>query len=873
MEHNYMSPPKLLLKFFKWFCDPSMHKYIEGDLFELYRERVRMKNKRKADLIFIIDIFLLFRPGIVRPLFTFQNTTAMGIYKNYAKIGWRNLLRNKGYSAINIGGLAAGMSVAILIGLWIYDELSFNTYHNNYDRIAQVYRMETREGVTQANTPHVTGLGTLLKNEYGAHFDKVVMVRAKTEERVIANNEKKFTESGFFVQPDGPAMLGLKMKHGTLTGLKDMNSILLSASVARKLFGDIDPVNQVISMDAKWDLKVTGVYEDLPKNSDFYEASFLATLDRYVEGWASLDSWDNYHMYIYVQLKEGADVEKVSSIIKDCTLPHVNQEHAESKPAIFLHPMRKWHLYSEWENGLPSMSKRMVAVWYYGAIGGFVLLLACINFMNLSTARSEKRAKEVGIRKSIGSLRKQLVQQFYGESFMVSGIAFVLALTIVQLRLPWFNSVSDKSITIPFTQPTFWLMGLSFVVITGLLAGSYPALYLSSFSPVKVLKGTFKSGKTAMIPRRILVVVQFSVSIVLTIGTIIVYQKLQFAKNRPVGYNRQSLIGLRAASPEFEGKYDVLRNELKNTGAVLEMGEANYAITDIRGWNPGFSWGEKTFDPAFNTIFVSHEYGKTVGWEFIDGRDFSREIASDSAGIVINESAAAIFGIKDPVGEILKWSPGGNDRGSFKILGVVKDMIKGSPYEPTFPSVIFLSKYDMQWLYIRLNPNMSTHESLPKVEKVFATLVPSAPFDYTFADEAYASKFQSEERIGKLATLFSVLAILISCLGLFGLAAFTVEQRTKEIGIRKVLGATVANLWQMLSKEFIVLILISCFIAVPVGYYFMNTWLNQFVYKTSIGWEVFLLSCSGGIAVTILTVSFQAVKAAVADPVKSLRSE
>ncbi|HEY0652202.1 MAG TPA: ABC transporter permease [Chryseosolibacter sp.] len=797
----------------------------------------------------------------------------MGIYKNYVTIGWRNLLRNKGYSAINIGGLAAGMSVAILIGLWIYDELSFNKYHDKYDRIAQVYRMEKWEGIRSANTAQVTGLGTLLRNEYGAHFERVVMVRAKTEERVLANVERKFTETGFFIQEEGPEMLGLKMKYGTPGGLKDMNSILLSATTARKLFGDGDPVGQLVSMDARWDLKVTGVFEDLPKNSDFHQASYFATLNRYLDGWASLDSWDNYHMYVYVQIKEGSDFARVNSIIKDCSLPYLSEEHTRNKPEIFLHPMSRWHLYSEWENGSPVMSKKLVAVWYYAAIGIFVLLLACINFMNLSTARSEKRAKEVGIRKSIGSMRSQLVHQFYGESFMVAAIAFLISLATVQLSLPWFNHVSGKTIVIPIADLQFWLAGLSFVLLTGLLAGSYPAAYLSSFSPITVLKGTFKSGRKAVIPRRILVVVQFSVSMILTIGTIIVYQQLQHAKNRPVGYNRHSLIGLRAASPEFQGKYQVIRNELKNTGAIVEMGEANYAITDTRGWNPGFSWGDKVYEPAFNTIFVTHEYGKTVGWEFISGRDFSRDIASDTAGIVINESAAKIFGIENPVGELLKWAPGGSDRGTFKILGVVKDMVKGSPYEPTSASVIFLSKDDMQWLYIRLNPEMGTHEALRRIQNVFSTLVPSAPFDFTFADEAYATKFQSEERIGKMATLFSALAICISCLGLFGLAAFTVEQRTKEIGIRKVLGASVSDLWQMLSKEFIALALISCLIAVPVGYYFMNAWLEQFVYRTTMSWEVFLVACAGGIVVTIVTVSFQALKAALAEPVKSLRSE
>lgn len=794
------------------------------------------------------------------------------MYKSYFKIGWRNLVKNKGYSFINIGGLSLGMAVALLIGLWVYDELSFNKYHENYESIAQVSRIETRGGEKKVNNVQVTGLGTLLKNEYATQFENVAIVRGRPEERVLAFGENRFSQSGYFMQPEGPEMFSLNMIQGSRDGLKDLKSIFLSESLAKKLFGDDDPINQVVKMDSDLDLEVTGVYEDLPNNSTFHDASYFAPFDLYINGWGSLEAWDNYFVYIFVQLHPNGNFEEASEIIKDVMKAHIGPENQERNPELFLHPMSDWHLKAEYENGVPITSKRMLSVWYYCSIGVFVLLLACINFMNLSTARSEKRAKEVGIRKSIGSRRGQLIQQFFGETFMVAMIAGVLAVAIVQFSLPWFNSVSDKAIILPWTAPLFWGGLIGFVLLTGFLAGSYPALYLSSFNAIQVLKGTFKAGSLAIVPRRVLVVIQFTVSISLTIGTIVVYQQIQFAKNRPVGYTRSNLIGMRAAAPEFKNQYQAMRNELKNTSMVEEIAEANYSIIDTRGWNGGFSWHDKKYSETFNTIFVTHEYGQTIGWEFLEGRDFSREFPSDIKGIVINESAREILGLENPVGEMLNWNPGEN-RGDYKILGVVKDMVKGSPYEPTDPSIIFLSENDMQWLYIKIKPSVSPHEALPKIQKVLAGIAPSAPFDYSFADEAYEAKFKSEEQIGKLATLFSVLALLISCLGLFGLASFMAEQRTKEIGIRKIMGASIANVWMMLSKDFIRLVLISCTLAIPISIYVMNNWLGQYEYRTSISWNIFVFTGVGALVLTLLTISFQAIKAAINNPVKSLRSE
>jgi putative ABC transport system permease protein len=495
--------------------------------------------------------------------------------------------------------------------------------------------------------------------------------------------------------------------------------------------------------------------------------------------------------------------------------------------------------------------------------------------MNLSTARSEKRAKEVGIRKSIGSYRSQLVYQFFSESMLVAFLSFVLSFALVTVALPGFNNIADKTIAMPWNEPMFWIGTIAFTLLTGVLAGSYPALYLSSFNPVKVLKGTFKAGRFSSLPRKALVVVQFTVSISLIAGTVIVYQQIQFAKNRPVGYAREGLISLHSRSPELKGKYEVLRNELKKTGAVEEMAESNYSITSTLGWNGGFEWkGQQpdSKDLTFNINRVTPEYGKTIGWDFIAGRDFSRELTSDRSGVVLNKSAVMLMGLENPVGEILTLNRG-DEHKTFSILGVISDMVKGSPFEPTDPGLFFLTESDEEWIYIRLNPNLSTHEALPKIEAAFTQLITTAPFDYKFADEEYSAKFRSEERVGTLASIFSSLAILISCSGLFGLASFVAEQRTKEIGIRKVMGASVISLWQMLSKDFVVLVIIACVVAIPMAYHFLEQWLQQYEYRTQISWWVFALTGTSAVFITLLTVSFQAIKAALMNPVKSLRSE
>ena len=800
------------------------------------------------------------------------------MYESYFKIGWRNLLRNKGYSFINIGGLAIGMAVAMLIGLWIYDELEFNKYYKNYGTIGRIMRNGTLNGETFSNPGLPYAVGEELRSKYGGNFKHVVMVTPGGG-NILSSGENKFAMPGVFMEAAGPEMFSLKMLSGTLSGLNDPHSIMLSQSAAKAFFGDDNPLNQLIRIDGKMDAKVTGVYEDLPYNAHFYGTKFFAPHELLVSvnQWMKWQGFENNFLNIYVSINDHKSFEEVSSSIKDVILNNIKDDkgYIAINPQLFLHPMKKWHLYSEWKNGVNTGGLIQI-VWLFGIVGGFVLLLACINFMNLSTARSEKRAKEVGIRKAIGSVRRQLMNQFFSESFLVVVLAFVLSLILVSASLNWFNELAGKQMGMPWTNAYFWLSSLLFILFTGLLAGSYPALYLSSFNPVSVLKGSLRVGRFASIPRKVLVVIQFTVSITLIIGTIIVYQQIQFAKNRPAGYTRNGLLLIQMTSPDFYGKYEAIRTELKNMGVVTEMAESSSPPTDIWSSNGGFDWKGKdpAFIPEWATLTVTPEYGKTVGWEFVKGRDFLRDIASDSAGFIINEAAAKLLGFENPVGETITWINGWRSKyTSFTVVGVIKDMVMKSPYAPAKPAVFLLSRYGTNWINIRINPEINTSDALPKIEAVFKKIIPSVPFDYKFADQEYALKFITEERVGKLASVFAVLAILISCLGLFGLASFVAAQRTKEIGIRKVVGASVFNLWKMLSKDFVVLVVISCLIAIPIAYYFLAAWLEKYEYRTEISWWIFAATSVTALLITLLTVSYQAIKAAMMNPVKSLRSE
>jgi putative ABC transport system permease protein len=791
--------------------------------------------------------------------------------KSYLLTAIRNLRKNKAHSFINITGLSVGMAVAMLIGLWIWDELSFNTYHTNYNRIAQVMEKDTYNGDIKTGVAIPLPLDARLRKTYSSDFKHIVMV-SWTEGHFLATGDKNISFAGNHMGTEGPELFSLHMLKGSRSALKGTTSIFLSQAVATALFGDSDPMNKLVKLDNNASFIVTGVYDDLPRNSTLHDITYILPWDFYESNrnWVqkARTNWTDNSFMMYVQIADNTDFASVSHKIKNIKLNNAGPEVASLKPELFLQPMSKWHLYSEFKNGV-NTGGAIEYVWLFSSIGIFVLLLACINFMNLSTARSEKRAKEVGIRKAVGSVRSQLITQFYCESVLMAIGAFAVSLLLAWLLLPFFNEVSGKQMTILWSNPLFWTMSAGFTLFTGLIAGSYPALYLSSFKPVKVLKGTFKAGRLAALPRKALVVLQFTVSVVLIIGTIIVFKQIQFAKSRPTGYNRDRVINI-WGSDELHAHFDAIRTDLVNSGAIEEMAESSSPATGIHNYQDDVNWNGK--DPStasnFASIRVTTGYGKTIGWQIIQGRDFSSQMATDSLALIVNEAAVKYMGLKNPLGQVVH--VGRRDR---TIIGVAKDMVMESPYNPSKQTLFILDSDDFDAMLVKINPTANTHEAISKITTVYKRYFPSVPFNYSFVDEDYSRKFMNEERIGKLAGFFATLAIFISCLGLFGMASFMAEQRIKEIGLRKVLGASVVNLWGLLSKDFIALVIISLFISTPVAYYFMNNWLQNFQYHSDMSWWVFAAAGAGAIVITLLTVSYQSIKAALSNPVKALRSE
>lgn len=791
----------------------------------------------------------------------------MHMIRNFVKVAWRNLTRSKLYSFINIAGLATGMAVALLIGLWIRDELTFNkTNTANYDRIGKVWQFVNFGDGTASYDVMPIPLAKDMRTNY-PDFEAVAL-SSNPIQQVLAYGDKLISHAGAYVEPDFSKMLTIKMLTGNPDALKDMNTVLLSSSLSKAIFGTEDPIGKVIKFDNQYSLKVGGTYADFPRNSTFYGYDYLGAWDKYAaNNHFDVNEWDNNSWQIFAELKPGVTFAHASAAIKDARKRQGN--FPGYHPQFFVFPMSRWHLYRDFTNGV-NTGGTITFVWLFGIIGGFVLLLACINFMNLSTARSERRAREVGIRKTLGSVRGQLIGQFLSESLLTTILAFILSLGLVEISLPFFNDLADKSMTVQWSSPLFWICTLGFTLLTGLIAGSYPALYLSSFRPVKVLKGTFKSGRLASIPRKALVTLQFTVSVFLIVGTFVVYRQIQYVRDIPVGYNRNGLIQIDVNTRDLRDHQEAIRNELLSGGAATALAATSCPITDSWGGTTNFSWPGK--DPNAKPLFMSNQvtadFGNAVGWKVTRGRDFSPKMLTDSSAMILNEAAVQKMGLSHPLGVTVKYG-----QFSYTVIGVVANIVQNDPFKKVMPAFYCMRGDGTGTLELKLNTRIPTGEALEKTAAIFKKYNPSSPFTYKFVDDEYAKKFSSEQRIGSLAAIFATLAIFISCLGLFGLASFVAEQRIKEIGIRKVLGASVAQVWSLLSAEFFLLVTLSFLIAMPAAGFLMQNWLDNYENHTGIPWWIFATSGSGALLLTLITVSFQAIRAALLNPVKSLRTE
>jgi ABC-type antimicrobial peptide transport system permease subunit len=785
------------------------------------------------------------------------------MFKNHFKIAWRNLLRNKGFAFTNLLGLTIGITCTILIFLWVQDELTYNKFHANYNSIYKIKANRDFNNKVFTADNMVLPLAKTLKEKLPQIKNAVVTTHQ--ESHILAYGEAKLKKQGYTVSDHFFDMFTWKFTRGNAaSALPDAYSIVLTQSAATALFGSADPINKIIKVDNNYDARVTAIVADVPRNStlqfDFINA-FNYSNDYLKE---MMNNWQNSAWDVYVQPNPGANMTRLQKDINEIKYQHDPKDKKIS--TYFTFPMNKWRLYSDFKNG-KNTGGMIEYVKLFTVIALIILLIACVNFMNLSTARSEKRAKEVGVRKTLGSGKKQLILQFFSESMILAFAAFLLSICIVYLLLPSFNTLVNKHLSLNVSQPVFLLGAVAIILITGIVAGSYPALYLSSFNPVNVLKGTFLAGKGAAMPRRVLVVAQFVMSILLISATIIVYREIQHIKHRDIGYDPNNLIMIDATA-DTQKNFSVIKQELLNTGLISSVTRTLSPITDIWWKSPGPDYDGK---PADQSIIFSGEssdidFTKTMGIKILQGRDFSGTPA-DSRSMLLNKAAVEAMGLKNPVGMRMKYG------GVFTVIGVTDNVIMGSPFEPVDPMMVFFDPGGASSISIRLTSAVHPQNALASIETVFKKHNPAYPFEYQFADEEFGKKFIAEELINKLTNIFAGLAIFICCIGLAGLASFTIEKRIREIGIRKVLGATVQQLLLLISKEFLKLVLIAFVIAVPLTWWFMNNWLDKYTYRVNISIWLFGLVGVLVLLLTLIVVSLNTVKAAFANPVKSLRTE
>lgn len=770
--------------------------------------------------------------------------------------------RNKWYSFINVFGLVIGIASSILILLWVQYEYSYDHFATNYKHIYQVKVNSTYNGIV--NTADDNSAPVYLALRDADSRIRNTCMTATTYGHSVNFEDKKFYKEVLGVSEEFLEMFGIPLVKGSIRSLDDPRSIMLNESTAKELFGDRDPINQFVKFDNESELKVTGIFKDVPDNSGFwFHALVPITYDR---GWlpADKDKWDEFYPRIYAQVDDASTIEEINLVIKDLIKKHINDG---SNPELFLHAMERWHLYDKFENGKEAGGK-IEYVRLFTGIAVLILLIACINYMNLATARSERRAKEVGIRKSIGSRRSELVQQFLLESFFITVLAFVLAIVLVKLCLPWYNNLVHAPLSIDFRSPDFWVLALTIVTVTGLLSGCYPAFYFSSFQPIKVLKGKIQVGRNAGLPRKVMVTAQYVISIFLVIGMAVIYQQIQHVKNRELGYNQENLICI-AVNDQIEKNYEAIKNELLSSAVAEAVTISNEGI-DVDYFTDFVEWtGKPTTEKVqFSRISADYDFVKTTGIRILEGRDFSPAVKNDSNSVLVNKTAVAIMGMKNPIGEKIKT----RDR-ELTIIGVIDDVVRASPFDPVAPAYVGLLGDGNNHVTIRLTITTDLPGSLKKVDAIFKKLDPMNVDEIQFVNDRFADNFRTINLIGTLSNLFAFLGIFLTCLGVLGLAAYTAEQRTKELAIRKILGASLNSLLVLLTNYFVGIVLVAILVAAPLSWWALDNYLQNYSYRISIPWWTVPFTAISILAFTLLLVTMQVIRAASSNPVDSLKSE
>ena len=791
------------------------------------------------------------------------------MFKNYFKTAWRNMIRNKTFSLINVLGLALGLACSLLIFLWVADEKKVDAFHQNGKQLYQIYERNYFDGKVDASYPTQGLLAEELKRvipdiQYACGYE---YASAPGTQNTFKRGDKINKMSGMFAGSDFFSMFSFPLLKGTAKDAVGAPSyIAISRKMANHFFGSPDnAIGKTIRFDNNENLLVTAVFENIPSGSSL-QFDFIRSWTDFVKQNNWVHNWGNTDPQTFVQLRADADVANVQAKIKDFIYRYQPKPDG-LKTELALQPFTERYLYSNFKDGYID-GGRIEYVHLFSIIAVFVLLIACINFMNLATARSARRAKEVGVRKVIGAKRSSLIWQFIGEAMLVTCLSIIIALLFVAILLPPFNQLTGKPLNLPYNQLYFWWLIAALLLLTSLVAGSYPAFFMSSLNPVRVLKGSIKFSGSSLLFRKGLVVFQFTLSIILIIATIVVYQQMNYIQTKNLGYNRENLLYI-PIEGDLVKNYNVFKNEAERNTAIINISKMRNSPTAIEHHTNSIDWPGK--DPNLNVSFtdgvVGYNFVKTMKLALLAGRDFSKEF-TDTASYILNETAINKIGFTDPVGKKITW---GNREGT--IVGVIKDFHFNSLHQAIDPLILRLDE-NWNWgtILVRVKAG-ETKQAITSLQNICRQLNPDFPFTYQFSDLEYARLYQSEQVVSQLANFFAFLAIFISCLGLFGLAMFTAEQRTKEIGIRKVLGASVSSILQLLSTDLFKLVLIAVLVASPVAWWAMNAWLNDYAYKITISWWMFLLAGGLVILITAFTISFQSIKAAIANPVKSLRTE